>query len=200
MNAEWLAGLYTRFPGLKSPVCLRLEFGSPLAGGSDKRFRQIYNRSWQVVEQIFGSSEHICLLIKDWDETAWREDADYVYRLLAGRIACTEVVEEQAPLLRPDFPTHTHRQTLAVIPPKENLCRSILQGIAHCEQGREPEIGQNVYWIKENGEIIFYMYDDCRCVIYADAPEKIRYLYDLHQDWVEEYWREDMQKQFDEQD
>lgn len=54
--------------------------------------------------------------------------------------------------------------------------KEILEGIGNYEQGREPSIGQSVYFISTQKDIIFHMYDDRGCDVFS-IKKIIFYLY-----------------------
>ena len=58
--------------------------------------------------------------------------------------------------------------------------REILKGISHYEQGREPSISQNVYFINIDKDIVFHMYDDRGCIIYSNSRDKLTHIRDVH--------------------
>ncbi|MNN46067.1 hypothetical protein D3C76_1675490 [compost metagenome] len=68
--------------------------------------------------------------------------------------------------------------------------KEILEGISHYEQGREPSIGQSVYFISKEKGIVFHMYDDRGCIIHSKDKEKLRDLYVKFNEWIVNYYRE----------
>ncbi len=68
--------------------------------------------------------------------------------------------------------------------------KEILVGIANYEQGKEPSIGQKVYFIDIKKKIMFYMYDDRGCIIFAKEKESLQNLYTKYNGWLVDYWRE----------
>jgi len=72
----------------------------------------------------------------------------------------------------------------------------ILVGIANHEQGRTPSIGQDVFIICPQSDIVFHMYDDRGCIVFSDAPSKLSHLYVKYNAWLVDYWRESIDSVF----
>jgi len=74
--------------------------------------------------------------------------------------------------------------------------KNILQGIAHYEQGREPSIGQRVYFINLDKGIMFLMYDDRGCVVYSNSRDNLMNIYHKYNDWIQDYYRKSIDEIF----
>ncbi|MDR3289167.1 MAG: DUF3885 domain-containing protein [Peptococcaceae bacterium] len=199
MKDELLTYVNETFPGLKHPVCIRFELGASLKNGSDERLKQVYDRAARIFESLFEQGQRIFLLIKDWetaDPLDEEESTGYIYRLLRNQPFESERIEEEDPGKNTGLAKNTYWQSILATRVERLAWKKMLEGIANFEQGREPGIGQNVYMIDKERDIIFYMFDDRGCVVYANHADKIRYLYDLYRDWTVNYWRSELAQTF----
>ena len=72
----------------------------------------------------------------------------------------------------------------------------VLEGIINLERGKTPSIPQEFYLFDSKSSIGFHIYDDRGCLIWADNAETIRHLYEEFNDWIVEYHRQEIDKQF----
>ncbi|QDH22652.1 DUF3885 domain-containing protein [Saccharibacillus brassicae] len=197
MKKEIIKYLNSNFPNLRGKVHLRFELGEPFPNGSNRRIKQVNKRVVTIFEEIFDQDDFIFLYIKDWED---REDPmfgnttpEYLYELLDGK-----VIEEEV-----GFELDEDEDELGNTIEIKNECqikilngvvssfpyRKILEGISHYEQGREPSLGQSVFFISKNKGILFHMYDDRGCIIHSNSKKHLRPLYMKYNDWIVDYWR-----------
>lgn len=186
------------FPYLGNEINLRFELGEPYDNGTDARINQVVKRVTTLFEDTFSIDDMIHVYIEDWeigtDVMFGNTTPDYLYELIKqhkfDEITMYKHDEEEdnegntIQIERP-YKVRTFSSKLSSIPYKD-----ILIGIANYEQGREPSIYQQVYFINMNKDIIFYMYDDRGCIIFSKTKEKLHYLYEKYNDWLVDYWRE----------
>lgn len=187
---------------LFSGIHVRYELGEPFRNGSTRRIQQVNRRATAIIEDCFEPRDKILLLINDWVkpndlsalptghlyELIDREDLSRSNR----RILESSIDEEQED-------EQTDRSSLQMIVSTsfgELGYKEILAGIANLEQGREPSIAQNVFFIAPDRDIIFHMYDDRGCIVFSDAPKKLMHLYRKYNDWLVDYWRESIDEIF----
>ncbi|ACT03191.1 DUF3885 domain-containing protein [Paenibacillus sp. JDR-2] len=187
-----------KFPEYWSDINIRFELGEPFRNGSKRRIVQVNKRVNTVFEDLFKPTDFIYVLIKDWgpyeDPMFGNTTPDYLYDLLQERSM------EEDTLFEIDEDEDEDGNTIEVknqyqfkvlsglvssIPYKK-----ILEGISHYEQGREPSIGQKVYFLSREKDILFHMYDDRGCIAHAISIGSLKTLYLKHNDWIVDYWRE----------
>ena len=88
------------------------------------------------------------------------------------------------------------RVTLGKVKVKDIQPEKILNGIANKEMGYDPSICQDVYFLDPITDRAFYMYDDRGCYVWSDKAEKIKYLYDKHNNWIVDFHRPEIDKYF----
>lgn len=189
--------IHINFPNFWNDINIRFELGEPYDNGTDERINQVVKRVTILFEEIFHPDDDIHLFVKDWENETdimfGNTTPNYLYELLSQHkidetIMCEqdEDIDETGNTIKIEkyFKVKSLSGVLSSIPYKE-----ILIGIANYEQGREPSIGQNVYFISLTKNIVFYMYDDRGCVIFAKEKERLRNLYVNYNDWLVDYWR-----------
>lgn len=204
MKEKLFKYLNENFPHLNNDIHVRYELGEPYENGSDERINQVHYRVVSIFEDLFNLDDFIYIYIKDWeierDIMFGNTTPEYLYQLLKGKTL------EETIFYEPDEDideegnditiTHEYKVKLwygclAEIPYKE-----ILKGIANYEQGREPSIGQSIYFIDTKNDIVFNMYDDRGCIAFSNSPDKLRYVYNKYNKWIVDYWREQIDKIF----
>ncbi|RAW16893.1 hypothetical protein DC345_07260 [Paenibacillus taichungensis] len=198
MKKEIIEYLNSNFPNLSGEIHIRFELGEPFRNGSNRRIKQVNKRVVTIFEEIFDQDDFIFVYIKDWEN---REDLmfgnttpKYLYELLHGKVIEDEVgfeldedddKEGNTIEIKNEYQIKILNGLVSSFPYSK-----ILEGISHYEQGRKPAIGQDVFFISKNKDIIFHMYDDRGCIIHAKSKGKLRPLYVKYNDWIVDYWRE----------
>ena len=177
-------------------IHLRFELGGNHPNGSGERIDQAVERSVILFSTINKLSDDIVLVVNDWDLNSnefWTsEPSDYLFSLLQGydaELACSELIYD-------DDSQPISRQTLYQTSIRKIAYSSILQGIANLEQGKSPAIGESIYFINRSRNIVFYMYDDRGCLIYADTPATLSELYTTRKSWLVQYYKTDFEEIF----
>jgi hypothetical protein len=187
------AGITAAFPGADlnthpidfGPTHLRFELGDKHPNGTDERIVQATERAAVIFAATFLEDELLTLVIKNWDWSG-REICPSTPGHLATLISCP-VADQFAQVIterRSDGEDYCYEQILLPALVRDLDCRSILRGIAHLEQGREPRINESIYFVSTRRAMVFYMYDDRGCLVFADHPEKLRPLYLTRRSWL----------------
>jgi len=189
--------LIEKFPEYWSNINVRFELGEPFRNGSKRRIIQVNKRVNTIFEELFKPTDHIFVIIKDWgtiDPMFGNTTPEYLYDLLQGREIEEETLfdidededEEGNHIeIKNEYQFKVLSGQVSSLPYK-----LIFEGISHYEQGREPSIGQSVYFLNKEKDILFHMYDDRGCIAHAISKEQIRALYIKYNDWIVNYWRE----------
>ena len=199
MKEKIMKYIDNNFPNLSGEVHLRFELGEPYENGTDERINQVVTRVTTLFDEVFKPDDFINIYIKDWDTTDdimfGNTTPEYLYDLLNKQDMKEEILfeldEDEDELtgetieIKNEYKVKFVYAQLKSIPYKE-----ILRGIGNYEQGREPSIGQAVYFISTEKNIVFNMYDDRGCIIHANEVEKLIPLYQTYNDWLVDYWRD----------
>jgi hypothetical protein len=187
------------FPNLSSDVHLRFELGEPYENGTDERINQVVTRVTTLFEEVFQPEDCIYVYIKDWgiEEDIMFGDStpEYTYDLLKNHNIEVETLFEidedydeitgQTIEIKLEYNVKIVYSQVKSIPYK-----AILEGIGNYEQGREPSIGQSVYFISTEKDLIFHMYDDRGCIIHTNEVKKLVPMYHKYNKWLVDYWRD----------
>ncbi len=175
-------------------IHLRYELGGLFENGSDERLQQATTRAAAILQDCFGPDERLLLLINDWgtpDPMFGDTTPTYLYDLLGPNAMAKAEQRDVMPPAEPDEEVEPgFRQTVVAVTLAGLRWRELLAGIANYEQGREPSIGQSVYFIAPGTGIVFHMYDDRGCLVFAESTARIAHLYQRYNAWIVDYWRE----------
>lgn len=174
-------------------IHLRYELGGLFENGSDERLEQAVTRAAAILQGCFGPDERLLLLINDWgppDPMFGDTTPTYLYDLLGPAVMATAERRDVSPPVEPGEDAEPPLlQTVVAVTLAGMPWRELLTGIAHYEQGREPSIGQAVYFVAPEAGIVFHMYDDRGCLVFAASVNRIRHLYQEYNAWIVDYWR-----------
>jgi hypothetical protein len=199
MKEKILKYIDSNFPNLTSEVHLRFELGEPYENGTNERINQVVTRVTTLFEEVFKPDDFIYVYIKDWevneDIMFGNTTPGYVYDLLSN----LNTEEETLFDIDEDYDDITgqtieikneYKVKIVYSQLKSITYKDILEGIGNYEQGREPSIGQSVYFISTEKDIIFHMYDDRGCLILSKEVEQLVHLYQKYNNWLVDYWRD----------
>jgi hypothetical protein len=177
-------------------ISIPFELGGLYENGSDERVKQAINRVTTLFEELFNPNDMIYIFIKDYetqDDMFGNTTPQYVYDLLSKDTIEEEMMYEldkdyddsdNIVEMKLEYKVGIVYSQLGSLPYKE-----IFQGISHYEQGREPSIGQIIYFISPDKDIIFHMYDDRGCRVYSDSTDKLQKIYVEFHHWIGDYYR-----------
>ncbi|MDQ0060011.1 DUF3885 domain-containing protein [Paenibacillus harenae] len=187
-----------KFPEYWSNINIRFELGEPYRNGSKRRINQVNKRVKTLFEELFKPTDTIYVLIKDWgsyeDPMFGNTTPEYLYELFKGitmeETTLYDIDEDEDEdgnniEVKIEYKFKVLSGVVSSIPYKE-----IFEGISHYEQGREPSIGQRVFFLSQEKDILFHMYDDRGCIAHAVSKEHLSALYVKYNDWIVNYWRE----------
>lgn len=199
MKGKILKYIDNNFPNLTSELHLRFELGEPYENGTDQRINQVVTRVTTLFDELFKPDDFINVYIKDWeiaeDSIFGNTTPEYLYNLLNNQ----NIEEETLFEINEDYDEVTgktveikneYKVKFVYSQLKSISYKEILEGIGNYEQGREPSIGQSVYFISTEKDIIFHMYDDRGCLIHSNEIERLMPLYRKYNNWLVDYWRD----------
>ena len=175
---------------------IRFELGGDLKSCSDERLHQAYFRSFDLIQQIFNSTDELLyLLVNDYGPGDFftNTPSEYVYTLITDY---RHHDQEELVYVDDEDKKQKFLQNIYTLQWSQIDYKKILEGIANLEQGREPGVSQAIFFINFHDDIIFYMYDDRGCLIASKTADKIRKIYQKKNDWIVEYHRPEIEKYF----
>lgn len=190
MRKEILEYINETFPNLEHPIHIRFELGEPYKNGTDERLCQVNERVKSIFNYLFRKGDEVYIYIFDWmeeDPMFGNTTPNYLYEILKDEKINSTVVQKKE-----------DESCTEIIKVKESLIHNnveridfsaIFSGIANYEQGREPSIGQEIYIISMDKNLLFKMYDDRGCIVFSNKKENLIDLYKKYNNWIVEYWR-----------
>lgn len=207
MKETLLKYLESNFPNLTSNLYIRFDLGSPYKNGTEERIDQVTTRVTSLFEEVFKPEDFVYLYIKDYggseDRMFGNNTPSYLDDLLSS-----QAIEEDVLY---DIDEDIDESTGNTIEIKNEFrvkfvysklssinYRDILRGIGNYEQGRDPSIGQSVYFINMEKDIVFHMYDDRGCDVYGLTKETLSPAYRNFRKWILDYNRIEIDHSFEE--
>lgn len=198
MGKEIRTYLEENFPDMQSELYVRFELGDPYENGSPERIQQVVARVTALFEDLFAPEETVSLFVKEYGQDAdimfGNTTPQYLWELLSEHFIEKEALCE----IDEDVDEETgrrieenHEVTIGIVTAqvKEIPYKEILEGIGNYEQGREPSIGQQVYVIHPEKNIVFHMYDDRGCDVFGLQREQLLPVYRKFSRWILDYNR-----------
>ncbi|MDW0110952.1 DUF3885 domain-containing protein [Sporosarcina aquimarina] len=198
MKEHVLQYIESNFPDLSSDLYLRFELGDPYGNGTDERINQVVTRVNTLFEEFFKLDDSVYLYIKDWGES---EDVmfgnttpAYLYELLSHQKIEEKTmydIEEDVDEVtgKPIEIRNEYNVKFVCSEVRSVGYKEILEGIGNYEQGRDPSIGQSVYFINMEKNLIFHMYDDRGCDVFSLTKEPLLPIYETYSKWILDYNR-----------
>ncbi len=191
---------------------LRFELGDDLKNGSKERVDQSTYRAKAIFEEFFNDEDEACLLIlscrykseiKDFFESTKGYLKDQIKNFSSLEVLRTEnTIEEFDEALNDDGVmemtdfTVTHIQEVVTQSVSNIETENIFRGIENLEMGFDPSIGERVYIINKRNKVVFYMYDDRGCLVFANSKETLKPIYSKYNDWLVDDYRKLFDKLF----
>lgn len=207
MKETLLKYLESNFPNLTSNLYIRFDLGSPYKNGTEERIDQVTTRVTSLFEEVFKPDDFVYLYIKDYggseDRMFGNNTPSYLDDLLSNQTIEEDVlydidedVDESTGNtieIKNEFNVRFVYARLSSINYKE-----ILKGIGNYEQGRDPSIGESVYFINAEKDIVFHMYDDRGCDVFGLNRDALVPVYQKFRKWILDYNRIEIDHSFEE--
>ena len=178
---------------------VRFELGGELANGTKERVEQATWRAVALFEETFTNKE----------EAIWVLSYRYLGESLFGKDRGRGFLQQQFSgaqyagfykKLETVYSAGESKSKAKIVIGKIKLkdlkYRIILNAIANTEMGFKPNLDEIVFFIGARTNRIFHMYDDRGCLIESNALNDIRELYLGKNEWIVDYHRPEIAKQF----
>ena len=207
MKEKVLKYIESNFPNLNSDLHLRFELGDPYENGTEERINLVVTRVTTLFEEVFKPDDFIYLYIKDWcvtEDIMFRNNTpEYLYDLLGEQKieeeALFDIDEDYNELTGQTIEIKNEYKVKFVYARLESISyKEILEGIGNYEQGRDPSIGESVYFISIEKDIIFHMYDDRGCDVFGLYKDTLVPLYHKFRKWILDFNRVEIDHAFEE--
>lgn len=164
-------------------------------------------RVTSVFEEVFAPDDFIYLYIKDYggseDIMFGNNTPEYLDELLSKQhveeVKLYDIEEDYDELTgQPIEMKNEYTVKLVYSRLKFINYKEILKGIGNYEQGRSPSIGEPVYFISTEKDVVFHMYDDRGCDVFALRKETLAPAYYKYRKWILDYNRIEIDNVFEE--
>ena len=178
---------------------LQKVFKNPVSPEDNNYFENCLFRAIQIFETTFEPTDEIYLIFNSfkWKKRKIRRGNfifKQVHKLDFENILYRRVNE----LYEPGDKTDQWNQAIILTETKKIDYKQILEGLINTDFGsRSPRICEEVFFVNLNKRIIFNVYDDRGLDIIATDIETIRPIFEKHKDWILDYDREKIDKQFE---
>ncbi|AQU80739.1 MULTISPECIES: DUF3885 domain-containing protein [Planococcus] len=207
MKETLLKYLESNFPDLTSELYVRFDLGSPHENGTDERIDQVTTRVTSLFEEVFKPDDFIYLYIKDYggteDSMFGNNTPTYLTDLLSTQRIEEDIlydIDEDVDELTGNTIELKNEFNVKIVYAKLASInyREILKGIGNYEQGRDPSIGESVYFMNTEKDIVFHMYDDRGCDVFGLNKDTLAPLYHKFRKWILDYNRIEIDYAFEE--
>lgn len=197
--------LYTPY-SIGAKFYLRFELGKGYPNGTIERVNQAVERAMKIVDHIFKDlNTNLYVLAYEYEEDFSYPGSKYLHKQInvndPSNVYETKEMINSRTIITDENGVQSNEKTkvdlsIYKIQKKDVNFENILKGIANMEMGFEPKIYEEVYFFDRNKNIIFNMYDDRGCFVFSNDPENLRELYETKNDWIVDYDRPTIDKQF----
>lgn len=184
-------------------IHLRFELGDGLENGTSMRVDHCVKKAATIFDHVFHNDDEIYMLVKHCQYDGAKEFYEHTEGYLESQILNFDALKtldkssttsETDNFYDPAQGESTlqtvatlHTQRTFPIDLKQTNYKNIFRGIANLEMGISPAISSTIYFINKSKKIVFYMYDDRGCMVYASNLESIRHLYNDFHHWLVPY-------------
>ncbi|MEK7432769.1 MAG: DUF3885 domain-containing protein [Cyanobacteriota bacterium] len=180
-NRFRITNLFKNNPIQKGGLYLRFDLGDKYENKGVERVNKATIKALEIFNSIFNNKEQeIWLLVNQFEENNILKNSNKYLHKQIKNYFFKEFREFE-------FEDIIINQIFIKIKLNNLNYENILNGIANREMGFMPIIGQIVYFIEPQKDIIFYMYDDRGCLVISNKVENISYLKDKYYNYINLY-------------
>ena len=169
----------------------------------DKYFAEVVRRAAEIFETAFNASDRLFFVFKDCRN--YREKirfANYAFRQI-NKLTKNEIYYTRENNLY--NPPSVHNVAIINLTADRINHKNILTAIGNTDfLSRQPRLdnkgastGKHIFFVNINKRLIFNMYDDRGLDVIATDKETLRPIYEKYNDWILDYDREQIDKQFE---
>jgi hypothetical protein len=172
---------------------------------TDEYFMEVTKRATKIFETAFENSEKVFLIFMDYKYRRRKiRFTNFVFEQIDGLQKTDVSYSKEKRLYEPDDKLDIRNISIIKTTIQKINYTNILTAIGNTDFGtRQPRLDQHnfftakeVYFVNIDKKLIFHMYDDRGLDIIATDKETIRSIYKKHNDWILDYDRVQIDKQF----
>ncbi|MGQ7947417.1 DUF3885 domain-containing protein [Flavobacterium sp. WC2509] len=173
---------------------------------TDDYFQEVTRRASTIFQSAFEDSDQVFLVFMDYKYKRRKiRFSNFTFKQIENLIKSEVSYSKEKRLYEPNDKFDIRNIAILKTATHKINYKSILTAIGHSDFfPRQPRLDENgaltakeVYFINIDKELIFHMYDDRGLDIISADIEAIRPIYKKHNDWVLDYDRKKIDKQFE---
>lgn len=209
---EYRQFLNDNFKGLRlrKPLFYSWDFGLRFdlqvgETNTDEYFEEVTRRASTIFQTAFDNSDNVFLVFMDYKYKRRKiRFSNFTFKEVEN-LQKTEIsYSKEFRLYEPDDKFDIRNIAIIKLTADRINNKNILTAIGHTDfPPRKPRLDQNgfltgkeIYFVNIDKKLIFHMYDDRGLDIISAYKETLRPIYEKHNDWILDYDREQIDKQF----
>lgn len=173
---------------------------------TDEYFKEVTRRASTIFQSAFETSDQVFLVFMDYKYKRRKiRFSNFTFKQIDNLIKTEVSYSEEKRLYEPNDKFDIRNIAIIKTTTDKINYKSILTAIGHSDfSPRQPRLDENsvftskeVYFINIDKKLIFNMYDDRGLDIISTDIETIRPIYKKHNDWLLDYDRKQIDKQFE---
>ena len=210
---EYRQFLNDNFKGLRlrKPLFYSWDFGLRFdlqvgETNTDEYFEEVTRRASTIYQTAFDNSDKVLLVFMDYKYKRRKiRFSNFTFKQI-DNLQKTEIsYSKEFRLYEPDDKFDIRNIAVIELTSDRINYENILRAIGHTDfSSRQPRLDNNwfftskeVYFINIDKKLIFHMYDDRGLDIVSADKETLRPIYNKHNDWILDYDREQIDRQFE---
>lgn len=209
---EYRQFLNDNFKGLRlrKPLFYSWDFGLRFdlqvgETNTDEYFEEVTRRASTIFQTAFDNSDNVFLVFMDYKYKRRKIRFSNLTFKEVENLQKTEIsYSKEFRLYEPDDKFDIRNIAIIKLTADRIHNKNILTAIGHIDfPPRKPRLDQNgfltgkeIYFVNIDKKLIFHMYDDRGLDIISAYKETLRPIYEKHNDWILDYDREQIDKQF----
>ncbi|GGD36435.1 DUF3885 domain-containing protein [Flavobacterium orientale] len=173
---------------------------------TDEYFQEVTRRASTIFKTAFADSDNLFLVFMDYKYKRRKiRFSNFSFKQI-NSLEKTEIsYSKELQLYEPDDKFDIRNIAIIKLATDRINYKNILKAIGHTDfPSRQPRLDQNgfltgkeIYFVNIDKKLIFHMYDDRGLDIISADKETLRPIYKKHNDWILDYDREQIDKQFE---
>ncbi len=173
---------------------------------TDEYFQEVTRRASTIFQTVFDNSDKVYLVFMDYKYKRRKiRFSNFTFKQI-DNLQKTEICySKELRLYEPDDKFDIRNIAIIKLTVDRINYKNILTAIGHTDfSSRQPRLDQNgpltgkeIYFVNIDKKLIFHMYDDRGLDIISAVKENLRPIYKKHNDWILDYDREQIDKQFE---
>jgi hypothetical protein len=173
---------------------------------TDEYFQEVTRRASTIFQTAFDNSDKLFLVFMDYKYKRRKiRFSNFTFKQVDSLEKIEISYSKEFRLYEPDDKFDVRNIAIIKLTTDRVNNKNILTAIGHTDfPPRQPRLdkngfltGKEIYFVNIDKKLIFHMYDDRGLDIISADKEILRPIYKKHNDWILDYDREQIEKQFE---